>query len=79
MGEEQLTVDSVGVVGLEQLGVVRLYRLGLNGDRFEPLAVDRLLSVKLREHDLFDTFTLAGVQFDRAVEILDPLLDLGDR
>ena len=42
-------------------------------------APECLLSVKLRERDLFDAFTLAGVQLDRAVEVFDPLLDLGDR
>ena len=79
MGTEYLTVDGVGVVGPEQLGLVPLDRLGLNGDRFEALTVDCLLSVELGEHDLFDAFTLARVQLDRAVEVLDPLLDQGDR
>lgn len=37
---EYLTVDGVGVVGREQLGLVRLNRLGLAGDRLEAFVVD---------------------------------------
>lgn len=79
VGEEQVTVDGVGVVGIEQLGLVRLDRLGLDGDHLEPLVVGCLLPVEFGEHDLFDAFALIGVQLDRAVEFLDPLFDLGDR
>ena len=79
VGEEHLAVDSVGAVGLDQLGLIRLDRPGLDCDLRESFVVDCLLPVELHEHNLFDAFTLARIQLDRAVEVLDPLLDQGDR
>ena len=78
LGQEEAVRDGVGVVGVEEFGLVRLQSRGFLVEVVDPRGVRLMLAAQACESDSLDALALRDGQRDAAVAVCDALLDLGD-